>query len=88
MAVWEEMEPFGIDNGELDGFSAQECFVLGYELCQFRVLADAGRAFTQLAHTSNRSRIEGILNRRGLEYDFLPVESYQWLMFDVKAMGW
>lgn len=24
---------FGIDDGELDGLTSQQCFVLGYELC-------------------------------------------------------
>lgn len=88
MPGWEQMEQFGIDNGELDGLSAQECFALGYELCRFCVMADAGRKFTMLAHAGNRKRIEDILNRRGLTYNFLPVESDEWVMFDVEAMNW
>lgn len=31
-ANWESMQPFGIDNGELDGLSPQDCFVRGFEI--------------------------------------------------------
>ena len=34
MAEFGLIKSFDIDNGELDGFTPQQCFVLGYELCQ------------------------------------------------------
>lgn len=60
---------FGIDNGELDGFRPQECFVLGYELALFADLLDDERLLycqiDRLAHIDNRERIERFCNKAG-----------------------
>ena len=38
MASFGLFKPFGIDHGQLDGLSAQQCFVLGYELGEIETL--------------------------------------------------
>jgi len=59
------LESFGIDNGELDGLTPQECFVLGYELSKvsWRAETDHGE-FKTLIHAENRSRIVTALAKR------------------------
>lgn len=65
-AEFEQCEPFGIDDGELDGLSPQECFVLGYELCEIHSLAAIpDQEITKTVHAANKDRIEASLIRRG-----------------------
>lgn len=70
-AEYESMEPFGIDHGELGGLSRQECFVLGYELCQIHDLADRVDGFDKTVHAANQSRIEEALKRRGRKFSWM-----------------
>lgn len=56
-------EPFDIDNGELDGLTPQECFVLGVEWCQFWKLLDDGTAFELTVHERNASRLQALAVR-------------------------
>ena len=67
-ADYRPVRPFDIDNGELDGKSQQECFVLGYELAMVDGILDSGECepFTRTVHAANKDRIEAELQRRGL----------------------
>ena len=49
---------FDIDDGELEGLSPQECFVLGYELAQIDHLVGEPGAASKPVHARNRERIE------------------------------
>ena len=63
---FELAESFGIDNGELDGLTPQECFCLGCEL--YNVLFTAQQHERQLQFTVrivNKERIERMLKSRG-----------------------
>lgn len=87
-AEYEQYEPFGIDNGELDGLSPQECFVLGYELAQIHELAEHVDGFSKTVHATNQPRIEDSLRRRGREFSWMwpsddPSES--WLYLNVES---
>lgn len=64
------VRPFDIDDGELDGLSKQQCFVLGYELCQIDRLIKAKRPFTKTVHAANMRRIEAELIRKQRDYRF------------------
>lgn len=64
---YEMMEPFDIDDGELDGLRPQECFVLGVEWQMCATLADTGRGFSKMIHLLNLPRIEAMMKRRGLD---------------------
>lgn len=60
------MEPFDVDNGELDGLTPQQCFVLGYE-CRMvhEMLEDQREIEDQPVHAANRERLMRMAIRRG-----------------------
>ena len=92
-AEFKPVRSFDIDNGELDGFSRQQCFVLGYELARIDgILSDgSGRPFQKTVHAANRDRIEAELIRHGREYVFRwPSDdsSESWIYLEVHgSMG-
>ena len=68
---WGCLEPFDIDDGELDGKTPQRCFVLGYELAMVKCrLEHNAESFTQLIHADNRDRIEKACEKSEREYKF------------------
>lgn len=63
--MFELCESFQIDNGQLDGFTPQECFVFGWELCRISEWAETkDEEFTVLFHLDNRERIQAALEKR------------------------
>lgn len=70
------IRPFGIDDGELDGETPQECFVLGYELATIDGRIERCEPIVdQLVHAANRDRIESQLRRAGItrfSFTFMP----------------
>ena len=59
-------ESFGIDDGQLDDLSPQECFVLGYELSTIAQLAVSNLDRQEhTVHSHNMDRIESFLRARG-----------------------
>lgn len=52
------IKSFDIDNGELDGVTRAESFVLGYELAQIDFMLKNNNEIRQPVHAENRSRIE------------------------------
>lgn len=86
MGDYEIMEPFGIDDGELDGISDQQIFCLGYELAQIHALADKGRAFEKPIHRENGKRIVASLMRRGLTFNIAETEVPEWAHLTVEEM--
>lgn len=84
MAEYGLVKSFDIDNGELDGISPQQCFVLGYELAQIDALLTSGATFERPVHAANRSRIEKACRDAGVEFElnWMPgdsSESWMWL---------
>lgn len=66
MAEYLLLQSFQIDDGQLDGKTPQECFVLGWELADVCAKADANPAeFEMLIHADNIDRITEALDRRG-----------------------
>lgn len=60
------VEPFGIDSGQLADMTPQDCFVLGYELADIARLAEfEPQQIDRPVHAANRERIEAFLLRRG-----------------------
>jgi hypothetical protein len=51
------VKSFDIDDGQLDGMSPQECFVLGYELAEIDWLLKRGKRFKKMVHGANVQRI-------------------------------
>lgn len=84
---------FGIDDGELDGLTPQQCFCLGYELAglieRFKM---AGTIVNQPVHSQNRERIERALAKyypsrfkAEASFTFSPDDpSEEWLFLTVK----
>jgi hypothetical protein len=86
MANFGLVKSFDIDNGELDGVSAQQCFVLGYELAQIDFLLKSGDAIRQPIHADNLSRIQkscADANRRFRTTWMAGDQSESWLLLEV-----
>lgn len=84
MAEFTPIIPFGIDHGELDDQSRQECFALGYELCQIVGLLRRPDAFERPVHADNRKRIEEVCRIHNRAYELLWMaddasETWMWL---------
>lgn len=59
------LESFQIDDGELDGMSPQECFVLGYELATISKRAEVDPSeWRTLMHADNQKRVATALVKR------------------------
>jgi hypothetical protein len=63
MAEFEHVEPFDIDDGELDGLTPQEAFVLGVEWHMVLIQSRADEPFEMPMHSRNKDRIEALLRR-------------------------
>ena len=80
------VKSFAIDNGELDSLSAQQCFVLGYELAQIDQLLTTGEGIHRPVNADNRDRIESACRdaSRDFKLTWLPGdESESWLLLEV-----
>lgn len=63
-------ESFNIDDGQLEGMTPQEIFVLGYELGAISLEAEHNHEnFHRLAHIDNQGRIEKALTKRDRQFD-------------------
>lgn len=71
------LKSFGIDNGELDGLTPQQCFVLGYELAQIDTLLAGNEEINKPFNADNRTRIESACRDSGRPF------AIQWLPGDV-----
>lgn len=84
------VKSFQIDDGELDGLRAQECFVLGYELAQVDQLLKAPPEIRQPVHADNQSRIKSACEDADRPYrlTWLPGDvSESWLLLEVAVKG-
>lgn len=68
------IERFFIDDGELEGLTPQECFVLGYEMAEVSALADKDEGFQKMVHAQNNQRLKAALAKRGREFSFVWME--------------
>lgn len=81
------VEPFGIDEGELDGLTPQQCFTLGVEWQMVVQLADQPAAFARPVHADNHNRIAALLEKLGRQFSmkFMPDDvSESWLWLEVQ----
>ena len=63
MTTYSLVEPFEIDNGELDNLTPQECFSLGVEWQIFRTQLSEGNPFTSLVLSNNAGRLTALAER-------------------------
>jgi hypothetical protein len=77
------VEPFFIDNGELDGISPQEVFCLGVEWQMVAAQEESDEAFERLLHEANATRIKRLLIRRGRKFKVTP-NGPEWCMLSVE----
>lgn len=85
MSGFELQKSFGIDHGELDGLSAQQCFVLGYELAQVERLLSQDTSIRKPINADNRLRIEAACRESGRKYQisWMPGDqSESWMLLD------
>lgn len=66
------IEPFDIDEGELEGVRPVEAFTLGVEWQMVRDQLEAGENFNRPIHTANASRIKRMCIRRGVLFTVAP----------------
>lgn len=57
MADFGLVKTFDIDDGQLDGLSPQECFVLGYELAAIDHMLTRPHRISLPVHAANKDRI-------------------------------
>lgn len=58
------VEPFYIDDGELNGLSPEQIFVLGFEFGSIREKIERGQPFSQMFHSDNYDRIKAMCENR------------------------
>ena len=59
-------EPFGVDNGELDGLALNLVFTLGVEWEMFRTkFGKCKGSFSFVVHTQNEKRLRAMVERGG-----------------------
>lgn len=66
---YQMVEPFYVDDGELDGLSPQQIFVLGFEFSQIRTRLFQEMAFDMPFHSENESRVRKMLDRHNAVYE-------------------
>ncbi len=84
------IKSFDIDNGELDGLTHQEIFVLGYELAQIDNKLAQNERISQLVHADNQSRIEKacIDANRCFKLSWLQGDkSESWMQLEVSSVS-
>lgn len=81
-----DLRTFETDNGELDGLTVQECFVLGFELCTIERNLKDSRGFSQKVNSANRDRIAEACTDAGRQFKMTWIEdqSEAWLQLKVK----
>lgn len=80
---------FHIDDGELEGRTHQQCFVLGYELALVDAQLERPEAFTRLVHSENIERIQSqcALLKRRCQINWFPMDpSESWAQLSVAAI--
>lgn len=65
MDDYELVEPFDIDNGELDEVDSPMAFCLGVEWGMFRACLNGGKPFTTLCLSLNTARLTALCERNG-----------------------
>ena len=89
MANFGLIKSFGIDHGELDDLSRQQCFVLGYELADIDCLLKQPRSISKPVHADNKARIEKSCAESGREFHlkWMPGDlSEAWMQLDVAPL--
>lgn len=87
MANFGLVKSFGIDSGELDEFSRQQCFVLGYELAQIDHLLTLNEGIRKPINADNRLRIEAACQEAGrtAQIVWMPGDpSESWMLLKVE----
>ena len=75
---WELIEPFDIDNGELENLPQEECFTLGVEWAKWRMKILDGTVKTDLCIAANALRIQAMLERHGIPCEARPAGPHGW----------
>lgn len=84
---WEPIEPFDVDDGQLDGLALHEAFTLGYEFCLVCAELDTPAAIGRPVRVENKNRIQAAARRRNRNIELVymhddPSESWLWLRAD------
>lgn len=58
------VEPFHVDDGELNDLTLQQVFVLGVEFEMIRAQLETGAPFERMFHSDNIDRVEKMCNRQ------------------------
>lgn len=86
---YELIEPFDIDDGQLDGVRPQVVFSLGVEWEMLRQELDAGREMKRTIHAENLARFVKMCERRGRACVVGEMDSEyanEWASISVEAM--
>lgn len=80
------LRTFDTDNGELDGLTPQECFVLGFEACTIEEALKRGKGFRTDVNSANKDRIAKACMDAGREFKMTWIDdsSEAWMRLKVK----
>ena len=89
MPEWEMVEPFEIDNGELDSLSRQQAFVLGVEWARFEAGVSQLQhgnaiAFQMAVHSDNVLRCTGLAARASCHVSQVEEQGGEWVSLMVR----
>ena len=79
-----------IDEGQLDGRTPQECFLLGYEYATITTRIRLGYPFENLVNADNGDRIEEFCRSVGARYSMTwnrGDSTEQWKQFTFQGLG-
>lgn len=78
------LEPFNIDNGELNGIEPQTIFTLGVEWQMFYQKLQAGDSFLMQVHKENVGRLKVLCIRNKRKFEVTIIKDYDdWKTFEV-----
>ncbi len=77
MAEYQFMEPFDIDDGQLEGLRLIDAFTLGVEWQMVFAALESGESFSRPIHRRNVERIQRMCIRRRRPFRVLP-ENDEW----------
>ncbi len=72
------IEPFEVDNGELNGITPEYAFALGVEWAMFRTQLSIGKPFTFLCLPENRTRFVRMAERHRRFVEDRPTACVDW----------
>lgn len=83
------IQSFDVDDGQLDEFRRNECFVLGYELCLIDEELKRPEPINRPIHSANQDRVRKSCEKSGREFKLTwphDDSSEEWMHLEVSPL--